>query len=329
MSQNLLGRETSPYLLQHADNPVAWRAWGADALAEAAAAERPILLSVGYAACHWCHVMAHESFEDPAMAELMNALFVNIKVDREERPDLDAIYQAALALLGEQGGWPLTMFCTPAGEPFWGGTYFPPAASFGRPGFPDVLKMVARVYCEEPERVQHNVGALREAMASLSAAQPGLLPDLSQIDDAARRIAGGVDPDHGGLAGAPKFPQVSLFKLLWRAHRRSPDAGLAPAVIRTLDAIAQGGIYDHLGSGFARYSVDARWLVPHFEKMLYDNARLIELYTEVWRTTRAPLYAQRVAETVAWLQREMVTAGGGFAATIDADSEGEEGRYYV
>ncbi len=329
MAQNRLAGETSPYLLQHAANPVDWMPWSPEALALAQAEDKPILLSIGYAACHWCHVMAHESFEDEAIASVMNRLFVNIKVDREERPDLDAIYQGALAVLGQQGGWPLTMFLTPAGVPFWGGTYFPPAPRFGRPAFPEVLEAIADVYRREPGRVSKNVDTLRAALDEIAVNQPAGLPRREVLDHVAQRLLGAVDMEHGGIGGPPKFPQPSILMLLWRAWCRTGEVGYRDAVTLSLTRMCQGGIYDHVGGGFARYAVDADWLVPHFEKMLYDNAQLIEVLTAAWQGTREPLYEVRVRETVGWLLREMIAEGGAFAATLDADSEGEEGRYYV
>jgi uncharacterized protein YyaL (SSP411 family) len=291
-----------------------------------------VLLSIGYAACHWCHVMAHESFEDDDTARLMNDLFINIKVDREERPDIDAIYQSALAATGEHGGWPLTMFLTADGEPFWGGTYFPPESRYGRPGFPDVLRGIAQVYRDKPEDVASNAGKLSDAVRANQApaenrADITVTPDI--LNQIAERIVAEIDNTHGGFGQAPKFPQPYLFELLWRAWLRTGDERYRTAVDHTLLRICQGGIYDHLAGGFARYAVDAAWLVPHFEKMLYDNAQLISLLTLVWRTSPTPLYKQRVGETVDWLCREMIADCGAFAASLDADSEGVEGKYYV
>ena len=333
---NRLGAETSPYLLQHAKNPVHWWPWGEEALAEAKRSNRPILLSVGYAACHWCHVMAHESFESPDVAALMNELFVNIKVDREERPDVDAIYMQALQVLGEPGGWPLTMFCTPAGEPFWGGTYFPYPARYGRPSFLDVLRGVAQAFHDKPDEVETNRAGLLQALQRKAGNKAvefkgdGPPIPLELLDRIAQRIGEECDIEWGGLGQAPKFPSPYLFEMLWRGWLRDrAKARLFQAVTVTLDRMCQGGIHDHLGGGFARYATDNEWLIPHFEKMLYDNAQLVDLATLVWQETKSPLYAMRIAETCDWVLREMVAEGGGFAATYDADSEGVEGKFYV
>ena len=320
MSRNLLSEESSPYLQQHRDNPVHWRAWGPDALAEAKQADKPILLSVGYSSCHWCHVMAHESFEHDPTAELMNELFVNIKVDREERPDLDAIYQRAISLMGQQGGWPLTMFLTPDGEPFWGGTYFPREASYGRPGFRDVLKLIHGAYVNEPETVRKNQSNMVEALAKLADNNPGGDIEEKQVEDIGQALLREVDPRHGGIGGAPKFPQTPILDLLWRNYKRTGSELMRTAVILSARQMSEGGIYDHLGGGYSRYSTDERWLVPHFEKMLYDNAQILELLCHLWQDTREPLFKQRAEETVTWLLREMLTEEGAFASAYDADS---------
>ena len=329
MASNRLSEETSPYLQQHKDNPVHWWAWGQDAFEEAQRLNKPVLLSIGYAACHWCHVMAHESFEDAETAKLMNELFVNIKVDREERPDVDTLYMTALQELGEQGGWPLTMFLTPTALPFFGGTYFPNAPRHGRPSFKQVLQQVARVFAQEKETIDQNTAYLKTRLTPRL--NYGAAPEFSeeQFASIASKFIGAIDPTHGGLRGAPKFPNVSIFHFLWKAGLRYGLKTCVEEVKNTVLHICQGGIYDHLGGGFARYSVDDRWLVPHFEKMLYDNALLIELMTEVWKETQSDRLRARVTETVAWLAREMTVEGGGLAASYDADSEGEEGKFYV
>jgi len=328
MSRNLLDAETSPYLLLHKDNPVHWRTWNADTLAEARGTNKPILLSVGYTACHWCHVMNEESFSDWETASLMNELFVNIKVDREERPDLDQIYQTAAQALGSQGGWPLTMFLTPQGEPFFAGTYFPKEPRFRQAAFKSVLNEVARIWRDQPEPVTNTTSRVQEMYANLWGRDLRGQIDGAVLDNAAIAIGRRFDVFSGGPSGAPKFPQFGLVELLWRAYLRTGIEQFNQLVQTTLVNICLGGIYDHVGGGLHRYAVDERWLVPHFEKMLYDNAQFIDALTLVWQHNRSTLYRARIEETIDWLFREMMVEQG-FAAALDADSEGEEGKYYI
>ncbi|MFM7735264.1 MAG: thioredoxin domain-containing protein [Alphaproteobacteria bacterium] len=326
---NRLAREQSPYLRQHAHNPVDWYPWGPDALDRARREDKPILLSIGYSACHWCHVMERESFEDEAIAARMNRDFVCIKVDREERPDLDTVYMNAVQMLSGSGGWPLTVFLSPDGRPFYGGTYYPPEDRWGRPGFPRVLESLATAWRDRRDEVHAASGRLLDAMARLSVFEQddsALRPET--VARGAEAILGHVDRARGGLGSAPKFPNVGAFHLLLRRHRATGRPELLDAVRLTLDRMADGGIHDQLGGGFHRYSTDAEWLVPHFEKMLYDNAQLVPLFLDSHLVCGSTLHRDAAIATLDWMRREMAN-GDGFASAQDADSEGEEGLFYT
>ena len=329
MQRNRLAAQTSPYLLQHAANPVDWHPWGAEAFDIAQRENKPVLLSVGYSACHWCHVMAHESFEDPATAELMNTLFVNIKVYREERPDVDKIYQLAQTLLTHQhGGWPLTMFLTPRQQPFFGGTYFPAQSRHGMPAFSDVLRRAAEYFRTQGGQIVRQEPLLREAFERALPAgdDRGLILDEAPITAVRADLARSFDGEFGGFGRAPKFPQAPAIE---RCLRQLPDLNALTMASLSLTRMAEGGIRDQLGGGFCRYSVDRHWMIPHFEKMLYDNGTLLALYAAAHLATGEPLFARVAQETAEWVLRDLGAPQGGFYSSLDADSEGQEGRYYV
>ncbi|TAJ03428.1 MAG: thioredoxin domain-containing protein, partial [Planctomycetota bacterium] len=326
---NRLAQSTSPYLLQHAHNPVDWHPWGAEALQLAREQNKPIFLSIGYSACHWCHVMERESFEHEGIARLMNEYFVNIKVDREERPDLDEIYMKAVQAISGSGGWPMSVWLTPDLRPFFGGTYFPPAPRYGKPSFPQLVQWIGETWRRDPDKLHKQGADLTSHIAKEEAVDTRGEISKQALDQSLAMLAANYDPSYGGFGGAPKFPHAMDIRILLRHHRRLGAAQPLGMATHTLERMARGGIYDHLAGGFHRYSTDERWLIPHFEKMLYDNALLVPAYVEAWLVTREPLFRTVASECCDWVLAEMVTAQGAFASTLDADTEGEEGRYYV
>lgn len=336
-SVNRLSQEKSPYLLQHAQNPVDWYPWGEEAFAQARAKQRPIFLSIGYSTCHWCHVMERESFENPDIAAVMNRHFINIKVDREERPDVDKVYMTALQAMGENGGWPMSMFLTPDLKPFYGGTYFPPTSRYGRIGFPDLLERIHHIWTNERDRVLESANGITDWLRQVPAATtPSGMPEKSALDQCYTQAAKSYDPQFGGFGGGPKFPRPSVFNFLLRYYHTYHEQHALDMSDKTLRAMASGGMYDHLGGGFHRYSVDGEWRVPHFEKMLYDQAQIVCSMADMYQISRHPFYARIIRETLGYVMRDMTHPEGGFYSAEDADStipesphEKREGAFYV